>query len=79
MISSAIIMLLLDRMVELRRTGATTEAIADRLNREGFHPPRGPRQFDRHVVNAFMARQGLLGPRGTRRIARRTSVFTNGG
>ncbi len=60
---------LLDRMVELRRTGATTEAIADQLNRDGFHPPRGSRQFNRHIVNLFMARRGLLGPRGTRRIA----------
>lgn len=62
--------LLRDRMVELRSTGATTAAIAERLNTEGFHPPRGPARFDRHVVNAFMAHRGLLGPRGTRQIDR---------
>jgi DNA invertase Pin-like site-specific DNA recombinase len=56
------------RMVELRRGGATTEAIAVRLNREGFYPSHGPAQFNRHVVNQFLRRQGLLGPGLTRRL-----------
>jgi hypothetical protein len=57
------------RMVELRQAGATTEEIAERLNAEGFHRPRGAGKFDRAVVIQFMARRGMLGPRGTRRIA----------
>ena len=57
-----------DRMAELRRSGATTEEIAERLNDEGFRPPRGPDRFNRHVVNQFLTRQGLLGPGTTRRI-----------
>ena len=57
-----------DRMVELRGEGATMATIADRLNDEGFRPPRGSARFDRAVVNGIMARLGLLGPRGTRRI-----------
>jgi DNA invertase Pin-like site-specific DNA recombinase len=58
-----------DRMVELRRAGATTAEIAERLNHEGFHPPRGPDRFNRHVVNQFLTRLGLLGPKATRRIS----------
>jgi DNA invertase Pin-like site-specific DNA recombinase len=57
-----------DRMAELRHAGATMATIADRLNNEGFHPPRGPARFDRTIVNRVMARQGLLGPRGIWRI-----------
>jgi DNA invertase Pin-like site-specific DNA recombinase len=60
--------LLCDRVVELRRSGATTEEIAERLDDEGFRPPRGPDRFNRHVVNQFLRRQGLLGPEATRRI-----------
>jgi DNA invertase Pin-like site-specific DNA recombinase len=50
-----------ERMIELHRAGKTTREIANQLNHEGFHPPRGPDQFSRHVVNTFLARQGLLG------------------
>jgi DNA invertase Pin-like site-specific DNA recombinase len=57
------------RVVELRQAGATTEEIAERLNAEGFHRPRGVGEFNRDVVTQFMARRGMLGPRGTRRIA----------
>jgi DNA invertase Pin-like site-specific DNA recombinase len=58
-----------DRMIELRRAGATTGEIAGRLNREGFHPPRGPAQFTRSIVKQFLVRQGLLGPGTRRRIS----------
>jgi len=58
-----------DRMVELRRAGATTAEIAEGLNREGFHPPRGTDRFNRHVVNQFLTRLGLLGPKATQRIS----------
>ena len=57
-----------DRMVELRRAGCDHEEIAERLNHEGFHPPRGPDQFNRHVVNQFLTRQGLAGPGTSHRI-----------
>jgi DNA invertase Pin-like site-specific DNA recombinase len=58
-----------DRMIELRRAGATTGEIAGRLNREGFHPPRGPAQFTRSIVKQFLVRKGLLGPGTRRRIS----------
>ncbi len=57
-----------DRMAKLRREGATMEEIAQRLNSEGFYPPRGVGRFDRTTVNSAMVRMGLLGPRGTRTI-----------
>jgi DNA invertase Pin-like site-specific DNA recombinase len=63
--------LLRDRIVALRRAGATTAEIADRLNSEGFHGPRGSGPFNRHVVNAFLVRQGLLGSGTTRRGRRK--------
>jgi hypothetical protein len=59
---------LYDCMVQLRRGGATTSEIAEQLNRQGFQPPRGPARFNRHVVNQFLTRQGLLGPGANRRI-----------
>jgi DNA invertase Pin-like site-specific DNA recombinase len=58
-----------DRMVELRSAGATTEKIAEQLNREGFHPPHGADEFNRHVVNAFLVRQRILGPRTSKRVS----------
>ena len=58
-----------DRMIELRRAGTTTEAIAGRLNREGFHPPRGPAQFTPSIVKQFLSRRRLLGPGTRRRIS----------
>jgi len=60
--------LLHDRMIELRSDGMTTAAIAERLNAEGFHPPRGTDRFDRHIVNQFLSRKGLLGPHTIQRI-----------
>jgi DNA invertase Pin-like site-specific DNA recombinase len=57
-----------DRAVELRRGGATMAAIAERLNQEGFHPPKGPHQFTGYQVDQFLARQGLLGSRAPQRI-----------
>ena len=57
-----------DRMAKLRSSGATMEEIAERLNREGFQPPRGPARFDRTTVNSVMARMGLLGRRGIWRV-----------
>jgi DNA invertase Pin-like site-specific DNA recombinase len=53
------------RVAELWRGGSTAGEIAEQLNREGFHPPRGPTPFNRQVVSAFLARQGLSA-KGTR-------------
>jgi len=59
---------LCDRVAELWTDGAATEAIAEQLNAEGFHRPHGLARFTRHDVYRFMERQGLVGPRGSRRI-----------
>jgi hypothetical protein len=57
-----------DRAVELRRGGATMAAIAERLNQEGYHPPKGSPQFTGYRVDQFLVRQGLFGPALPRRI-----------
>jgi DNA invertase Pin-like site-specific DNA recombinase len=57
-----------DRMLELRRAGSTVEEIAERLNSEGYRPPRDAPRFNRTRVNSAMVRMGLLGPRGRRTI-----------
>jgi DNA invertase Pin-like site-specific DNA recombinase len=59
------------RLVELRRTGATAAAIAERLNAEGFQHPRGSVQFNRHVINQCLAREGLSGAGANRRTTAR--------
>jgi hypothetical protein len=51
-----------DRTIELRRGGATAVEIAERLNHEGFHPPRGAARFHGYAINQFLARHELLGP-----------------
>ena len=43
-------------------------AIAERLNQEGFHPPKGSHLFTGYQVDQFLARQGLLGSRTPQRI-----------
>ena len=60
--------LLRDRMIELRRCGATAEEIAERLNHEGFHPPRGSDGFNRQRVSQFLYRLGVLSPEANRRV-----------
>jgi hypothetical protein len=55
------------RLVELWKAGATAEAIAERLNVEGFRSPHGPACFDRHVVHQLLAREGLSRPSTNRR------------
>jgi len=48
-----------DRTVELRRTGATADKIAECLNQEGFHPPRGATRFHGHTIHQFLSRLGI--------------------
>jgi DNA invertase Pin-like site-specific DNA recombinase len=55
-----------NRMTVLWRTGLPIGEIAEQLNREGFHPPRGPTPFNRQIVNTFLARQGLMGKGASR-------------
>jgi DNA invertase Pin-like site-specific DNA recombinase len=57
-----------DRVVELREGGATCAQIAERLNEEGFRPPRIATEFNRFVVDQFLTRLGRLGPRAIQRI-----------
>jgi DNA invertase Pin-like site-specific DNA recombinase len=45
------------RMVDLRCRGVSCATIAEYLNREGFHPPRGADRFNRFIVDQFLARQ----------------------
>ena len=55
-------------MIELRRCGATSEEIAERLNHEGFRPPRGSDGFNRQRVSQFLYRLGVLSPEANRRV-----------
>ena len=48
-----------DCAAELRRNGATAAAIAERLNQEGYHPPRGASEFRGHSIYQFLSRLGL--------------------
>jgi DNA invertase Pin-like site-specific DNA recombinase len=57
-----------DRVVELREGGATCAQIAERLNEEGFRPPRIATEFNRFAVDQFLTRLGRLGPRAIQRI-----------
>jgi DNA invertase Pin-like site-specific DNA recombinase len=54
-----------DRVVELRRGGASAQKIAERLNKEGFYPPRGATRFQGFAINQFLVRLGFLGGCGS--------------
>ncbi len=60
--------LLRARVVELRDAGTTAQAIAERLNAEGFRSPHGTARFDRHMVYQFLTRERLSRPGTNRRI-----------
>jgi hypothetical protein len=60
--------LLRDRMIELRRCGATSEEIAEHLNHEGLRPPRGSNGFNGRRVSQFLYRLGALSPVANRRV-----------
>ena len=57
-----------DRIAALRKAGVTTAEIAEQINREGFHPPRGEGRFHRGHVKQFLLRHGLLRPGASPRI-----------
>jgi DNA invertase Pin-like site-specific DNA recombinase len=54
---------LLNRIDELRTAGETLAGVAERLNREGFHPPKRCATFTRSIVNGLLAKCGRTGPR----------------
>jgi DNA invertase Pin-like site-specific DNA recombinase len=47
---------LMTRIWELRATGQTSAAIADWLNEEGFHPPKGAVRFHKDIVSRLVRR-----------------------
>jgi DNA invertase Pin-like site-specific DNA recombinase len=50
---------LMDRVAELLREGHTAAQIADRLNREGFSPPKRCGEFFPELVRQLLRRRGL--------------------
>ena len=49
------------RVAELREQGQTTQEIADRLNAEGFMPPKQREGFNARLVELLLKRAGLTG------------------
>jgi DNA invertase Pin-like site-specific DNA recombinase len=54
---------LLSRIDELREAGESLAAVAARLNREGFHPPKRAATFTSTILSGLLAKQGRTGPR----------------
>ncbi len=52
---------LLERVVQLRQSGHTAAAIAEALNQEGFHPPRGQGAFTTDSIHRLLRSRGLSG------------------
>lgn len=52
---------LMNRVVELREAGHAASAIAERLNAEGFYPPKRNGQFTAPVVYQLLKRRALIG------------------
>lgn len=52
---------LMNRVVELREAGHTAPRIAERLNAEGFYPPKRRGQFTKPVVYQLLKRRALIG------------------
>jgi DNA invertase Pin-like site-specific DNA recombinase len=48
---------------ELYRAGQSPERIAERLNAEGFRPPKYGKVFNRTIVYQLLSRRHLIGPR----------------
>lgn len=56
---------LLERIDTLRKTGHSFAKIADRLNREGYCPPKRTNHFTGTMVGRLLSGRGLHGPRPT--------------
>jgi hypothetical protein len=54
---------LLDRIDELRAAGQSLTAVAEQLNRAGFHPPKRSPRFTSGIVGRLLAHRGRTGPR----------------
>jgi DNA invertase Pin-like site-specific DNA recombinase len=52
---------LMNRVVELREAGHAAAAIAERLNAEGFYPPKRHGQFTVPVIYQLLKRRALIG------------------
>ena len=52
---------LLDRVVQLREAGQVAAQIAQRLNAEGFYPPKRNGQFTAPVIYQLLKRRALIG------------------
>jgi len=52
---------LMNRVVQLREGGHTAAEIAERLNAEGFRPPKRNGQFTPPVIYQLLKRRGLIG------------------
>jgi DNA invertase Pin-like site-specific DNA recombinase len=54
---------LLERIDALRKAGQTLTAVAEQLNREGFHPPKRSATFTKEILSGLLAKRGRTGPR----------------
>jgi DNA invertase Pin-like site-specific DNA recombinase len=54
---------LLDRIDELRVAGRSLAEVAERLNAEGFHPPKRSATFTGGILAGLLAKRGRSGPR----------------
>ena len=54
---------LIDRIDTLRRDGFSLAQIAERLNRDGFYPPKRTDRFSGSMVARLLSPRGLQGPR----------------
>lgn len=54
---------LLNRISELSDAGQTLAEMAERLNREGFHPPKCSATFTSNILAQLLAKCGRRGPR----------------
>lgn len=52
-----------ERIAELRAAGKSMAAVAERLNQEGFRPPKRATRFSKDMVAGFLAKGGRSGPR----------------
>lgn len=52
-----------ERIAELRGAGKSMAAVAERLNQEGFRPPKRAARFSSGMVAGFLAKGGRSGPR----------------
>ena len=54
---------LLNRIDELSKAGQTLAAVAEQLNREGFHPPKRSATFTSAILAGLLSKRGRTGPR----------------